>query len=378
MHYLEGVRILDLSRVLAGPLATQNLADMGASVLKVESPKGDDTRQWGPPFKNEMAAYFQSCNRSKASLVCDFRLKEDAAFLQQLVAVADVVIDNFTPSVRERWGLDANSLRRKHPHLITMSITGYSGKRCNEPGYDVMIQAESGLMGITGPREGAPHKVGVAVVDVLTGMMASNGILAALFRKERHGLGASLEVSLFQTALYSLVNVATNTLMSGKASQRWGNAHPNIVPYQPFETKDQTLVIGAGNMRQYQKLCDVLGITDPTIREATNQQRVARRAQILVAFQNAIKTFSASDLLIQLKAAGIPSAPILMPHEALAQASQWHSQSLIGFQHEDQTETKLVGSPLLGDGMRQTHTPPPALNQGGMELAQQWLQAEES
>ena len=210
--FLEDVRVLDLSRILAGPMATQVLGDLGADVLKIESPGGDDTRGWGPPFQADMAAYFQSCNRNKCSLILDLKSRAGRDRLAELVEVADVVIDNFPPAVRARLGLMPEHLKVFNQRLITLSITGYRGRRAETPGYDVMIQAESGLMGITGPPEGEPYKVGVALVDVLTGMLAANGILAGLFRRERTGQGANLAISLFQTALLSLINVATGFL----------------------------------------------------------------------------------------------------------------------------------------------------------------------
>jgi len=373
MMFLEGIRILDLSRVLAGPLATQNLADLGASVLKIEAPNGDDTRHWGPPFQNGTAAYFQSCNRSKASLVLDFRKHEDLAKLHALVDTADVVIDNFTPKTRTRWGLDAEKLRAAKPSLITMSITGYAGERIHEPGYDVMIQAESGFMAIGGPVDGEPSKVGVAVVDVLTGMMASNGILAALFRRERKGGGASLEISLFQTALYSLVNVATNFLVSGEPSKRWGNAHPNIVPYQPFKTADRELVIGAGNARQFRNLCDILGIEDPRITTMTNAQRLSQRDTLIAMFTKVLVTRTAEAWLKDFREAGIPSAPILRPDEALTQVRSWDPQALIAVGTQGDGQVQMVAPPLRGDGLRTRHGSPPPLAHGGETLAQSWL-----
>lgn len=373
MMFLEGIRVLDLSRVLAGPLATQNLADMGAEVLKIEAPLGDDTRRWGPPFQEDMAAYYQSCNRSKVSLVLDFKNPQDYQRLQDLIAAADVVIDNFPPNTRQRWGLSSQDLRKKYPELITMSITGYRGDRLNEPGYDVMVQAESGFMGITGPEEGEPSKVGVAVIDVLTGMMASNGILGSLVRRERHGMGASLEISLFQTALYSLVNVATNHLVSGEASQRWGNAHANIVPYQPFATADRSLVIGAGNQRQFLKLCQLLGLDDPDLLATDNAERLAKRDWVLQQLSQAFAQRSSESLLSELRQAGIPAAPILRPDEAIREARQWNPETLLAIPHATLGEIAMIAPPLRGEGMRQNHLPPPLLGEGGRALAERWL-----
>lgn len=373
MMFLEGIRVLDLSRVLAGPIATQNLADMGAEVLKIESPNGDDTRHWGPPFLADMAAYFMSCNRNKASLVLDLKSEEGQARLQKLVMAADVVVDNFPPGARQRLKVDSKTLRALKPSLVTASITGYRGSRKDEPGYDVMIQAESGLMGVTGPAEGHAHKTGVAIVDVLTGMMTSNGILAALLRRFRSGQGASLEISLYQTALLSLVNVATNYLVSGKKSARWGNAHANIVPYQDFETADGTVIIGAGNQRQFLRLCDLLDIDDPAVRASDNASRVANRERILNAIATKIQARDSQSLLASLKQAGIPCAPILNPAEALQAVQKWDDQAILALRHDQLGSVGSINNPIVADGMREQHSPPPLLNQDGEERALQWL-----
>lgn len=374
MMFLEGIRILDLSRVLAGPIATQNLADMGAEVLKIESPSGDDTRHWGPPFVGDMAAYFMSCNRNKSSLVLDLKSDEGQARLRALVKVADVVVDNFPPKARHRLRVDAETLRGIKPELVTASITGYRGTRIDEPGYDVMIQAESGLMGITGPADGVAHKTGVAIVDVLTGMMTSNGILAALLRRFREGTGASIDISLYQTALLSLVNVATNYLVSGKRSTRWGNAHANIVPYQDFETADGTVIVGAGNQRQFLRLCDLLGIEDEGMRDTDNAGRVSNRERVLETLGAVIKKMASDVLLKDLKDAGIPCAPILNPAEAIQAVQKWDDQAVLALRHETLGMIGSMNNPIVGDGMREVHTAPPSLNQDGEVLAQRWLE----
>lgn len=373
MMFLEGIKVLDVSRVLAGPLATQNLADLGASVLKVESPTGDDTRNWGPPFQGKSAAYFHACNRNKASLVLDFKNPADFERLSQLIAVADIVIDNFPPHVRYRWNLDATSLQLRNPNIISLSITGYSGTRCDEPGYDIMVQAEAGFMAITGPTDGEPSKVGVPVVDILTGIMACNGILGALVRRERGGGGAHLEISLFQTALYSLVNVASSCLATGQPSRRWGNAHPNIVPYQPFPALDGQVLIGTGNQRQFEKLCNLLKISDDDIRQTDNAQRIAQRRKVVASLSSATQRIPMLTLLNQLRAARIPCAPILRPDEALAAVKGWDPEALIAVHNSEEQIQTMVASPLRGVGMRQSHLPPPELGQGGDALARQWL-----
>jgi len=373
--FLEGLRVLDLSRVLAGPLAAQIMGDLGAETLKIEAPRGDDTRGWGPPFQGDMAAYFQSCNRNKASLALNLKAPADKRTLDRLIAVADVAIDNFPPAARARLGLTADRLRRINPRLVTASVVGYGGARADEPGYDIMIQAESGLMGITGPAEGEPSKVGVAVVDVLTGMMAANGALAALYRRERTGRGAALEISLFRTALFSLVNVAANFFVSGEPSARWGNAHANIAPYQAYRLKDRAIIIGAGNDDQFLRLCDLLELNDPVLRGWNNAQRVANREKLNAALKAKLAKRTADALLAELKAAKIPAAPILRPDEALARVRFWAPDALVAMSHETLGPMHSVNAPLTGDGVRVDHSPPPRLDEGGREMAERWLRA---
>nr|WP_243436028.1 CoA transferase [Acanthopleuribacter pedis] len=370
---MEGVKVLDLSRILAGPFCTQNLADMGADVLKIESPKGDDTRGWGPPFQGDSAAYFQSCNRNKSSLVLNLKEAADAARLGDLIGAADVVVDNFPPAVRERLGVSVANIKRLNPNAITMNITGYGGTRCDEPGYDVMIQAESGLMGITGPVDSEGFKVGVALVDVLTGLMASNGILAALFRRERSGQTDHLHITLYQTALMSLVNVASNTLVSGKPSRRFGNAHPNIVPYQGFSLADRRVIIGAGNDTQFKRLCALLDITEPAFTELDNAGRVQQRETVIARLQARLATWTCARLFPELRAAKIPHAPILRPDEALQQVATWNPDALLVLPHAELGEVRGIAPALQGCGMRENHRPPPLLGEGGETTAARWL-----
>ena len=360
--FLEDVKVIDLSRVLAGPLATQILGDMGAEILKIEPPGGDDTRHWGPPFQKGMAAYFQSCNRNKRSRVLDLKSKAGKEELFAHIAEADVVVDNYPPKVRARLGLTPTDLARHNPNLISLTITGYRGSRADEPGYDVMIQAESGLMGITGPPDGTPYKVGVAVVDVLTGMMAANGVLAALYRRARSGEGAVLEVSLYQTALFSLVNVATNHFVSGEPSRRWGNAHANLVPYQEFRTRDRDIIIAVGNDSQFQRLCDLLEIRDQTLRAMSNPDRVTHRQRVVDRLAQAVAGQEAAPLLDQLRAAKIPAAPILKPEEAFAAARTWDPTAVIAVGHNSLGRVEMVANPIRSSGMRRHHGPPPELD----------------
>lgn len=373
--YLDGLRVLDLSRVLAGPLAAQVLGDLGADVLKVEPPGGDDTRAWGPWFQGGVSAYFQSCNRNKASLVLDLKSAEGAARLRRLLAAADVLVHNFLPASARRLGLDSATLTTEFPRLVALGITGYSGSRRGEPGYDLALQAEAGWIGMTGP-PGPPeegYKVGVAVVDVLTGLMAANGVQAALLRRARTGRGAVLSLSLHRTALFSLINVATNHLVSGEPTRRWGNQHPNLVPYQVFSAADRAIVIGVGNDAQYRRLCDLLGIGDERLRGLDAAGRLERRDEVVAAIGEAVATRPADAIVKALRESGIPAAPLLMPDEALAAVTLSDPGALVAIAHPQLGVVRLPAPPLEGDGVRREHVAPPLLGEGGEEMASRWL-----
>jgi len=289
---LEGIKVLDLSRVLAGPWCTQLLADLGAEVLKVERPfVGDDTRHWGPPWHGEgdkrVAAYFLSCNRGKRSAAIDFAQTEGAALVRDLAARADVVVENFKVGGLEKFGLGAASLRSDNPRLVYASITGFGqdGPYADRAGYDFMIQAMGGLMSITGLPDGqpggGPMRVGVAVADLFTGMYTAVAILAALYRREKTGEGSHVDMALLDTQLAVLANQVSNFLVSGDDPPRQGNTHPNLVPYQPFEASDRPLVIAVGNERQFARLAEIAGHPEWVADErfATNAARVANRAE---------------------------------------------------------------------------------------------------
>jgi len=372
-NFLDSVRVLDLSRILAGPLASQILGDMGAEVLKIEHPvAGDDTRGWGPPFQGDQAAYYQSCNRNKVSLALDLKSESGRAELLRLVAAADLCIDNFTPDLRQRLGVDAKSLRAHNPDLITVSIATFpdgSGRE-SERGYDLALQAESGWIALNGDPdpEAGGYKVGVAVLDILTGMMASNGALAALFHRERTGEAQCVAVSLFQTALFSLVNVAMNHLVSGEPTRRWGNAHPNIVPYRDFPCRDRAVVIGVGNARQYAELHSILGLSAESL-EWDNTTRMQHRSELCEEIAERTRERGSDELLEKLKSAGIPCSAILRVDEALSRVPG----SVVAIENEVLGPVKTLASPIVAPGMRSEHRPPPALDAGGRELADRWL-----
>lgn len=318
---LKNIRVLDLSRVLAGPLAAMTLADQGADVIKVEIPgRGDDTRNWGPPFDERgLSAYFRSINRNKLSIALDFNVSTDLDLLLKLISEADVVIDNFLPGVLHRYGIDTDTLLALNPRLIWCTISGF-GPESDRPGYDFVLQAESGWMAITGEPNGEPMKVGVALVDVVTAKDAVNAILGALLARERGTLNnRNLHVSLANSAAAALVNVAQNVIVSGKDAARWGNAHPNLVPYQLFAAADRGIVIAVGTDSQWLALTQVLGLIDehddPALR--SNPGRLAARERIVNAISERLRTRDADQWLELLYNARVPAGAVRTVQEAL-------------------------------------------------------------
>jgi crotonobetainyl-CoA:carnitine CoA-transferase CaiB-like acyl-CoA transferase len=317
---LAGLRVLELARILAGPWVGQLLADLGADVVKVESPEGDDTRQWGPPFvegadgKKLSAAYFHACNRGKRSIAADFGSADDLAMVKRLAAHADVVVENFKVGGLRKFGLDAASLRAAHPRLIVASITGFgqTGPYAERAGYDFMIQGMAGAMSITGEPSGLPQKAGYATADIFTGMYASVGILAALRRRDATGEGATLDLALFEAQAAVLGNQAMNYFVGGKAPGRMGNAHPNIVPYAVYSAADGHLIIATGNDRQFRDAMAAIGApeiaADPAY--ATNAQRIARRAEIEERIAALTSRLRRDDMLAKLEALKVPAGPI--------------------------------------------------------------------
>jgi len=369
---LERLTILDLSRVLAGPWCTQLLADLGAEVLKVERPfVGDDTRHWGPPWHGEgdkrVAAYFLSCNRGKKSAAIDFSRPEGAALVRKLAERADVVVENFKVGGLEKFGLDAKSLRAVNPRLVYASITGFGqdGPYAERAGYDYIIQGMGGLMSITGLPDGVagggPVRVGVAVVDLFTGLYTSVAILSALYAREKTGEGAHIDMALFDTQLAMLANQASNALVSGKDPPRQGNTHPNIVPYQPFGASDQPIIIAIGNDRQFARLAAICGHPEWTSddRFASNGARVANREAMVGLVSDVIAQKPAALWLRQLEDAGIPAGPINSISKALSDVQAQHRQmvrAIVGM--------PMVGSPVRLNGARaDSDLPPPALGE---------------
>jgi formyl-CoA transferase len=374
---LEGIKVLDLSRVLAGPWCTQLLADLGAEVIKIERPgAGDDTRHWGPPWHGEgedrVAAYFLSCNRGKKSAAIDFAQAEGAALVRKLALDADVVVENFKVGGLNKFGLDAESLRAANPRLIYASITGFGqdGPYADRAGYDYIIQGMGGLMSITGLPDGVPGggpmRVGVAVVDLFTGLYTCVAILSALYAREKTGEGTHIDMALFDTQLAMLANQASNALVSGKDPPRQGNTHPNIVPYQVFDAADQSIIIAVGNDRQFARLAEICGHPEWTRDErfASNAARVANREDIVRLVSEAIARKTAAEWLEQLETAGIPAGPINHISQALSDVQAQHRRMVRTI-----SGVPTVGSPLRFDGERaDSDLPPPALGQHTAEV----------
>ena len=363
------MRVVDLSRVLAGPYCTMVLADLGADVVKVERPgEGDETRSWGPPYAGDEAAYFLAVNRSKRSLAVDLKQPEGRELVLELCARADVVLENFRPGGAARLGLDADAVQARNPGVVYCSITGF-GRRASRDraGYDFVAQAESGLMAITGEVGGPPAKVGVAVVDVVTGLHAAIGILAALRRRERTGEGERVEVSLLDSAFSTLVNVGQNALVTGEEPARFGNAHPSIVPYQPFRAADGWVAVAAANDGLFARLCDAVGRPELAADErfATNAARVRNRAELVPALEAVFATRGADEWVAALDGAGVPAGKILCVLEALRAAAP----STVDVTHPTVGPLELVAPPFaFGSASLREPASPPLLGEHTREV----------
>ncbi len=382
MNSLQDVRVLDLSRVLAGPWCTQNLADLGADVIKIERPvHGDDTRGWGPPFlqdddghESREAAYYLGANRNKRSLTCDIAQPAGQALIRELVRHCDVFVENFKVGDMARYGLDFASLQALNPRLVYCSITGFgqSGPYAERAGYDYAIQGMGGLMSVTGERDdlgGGPQKVGVAVADLMTGMYATVAILAALRHAERSGQGQHIDMALLDTQVAMLANLGANYLVSGKTPQRMGNAHQNIVPYQVFEVAPAAdgsrdhLILAVGNDGQYAKFCEVAGrpdlASDP--RFASNRQRVVHRGELVPLLEALLKTRRKADWLAALEAAKVPCGAINNLAEVFADPQVQERAMVSHWAHPVRHDLSLVASP-----MKLSATPVRGPDRGGL------------
>ena len=359
---LEGIRVLDLTRVLAGPWATQNLADMGAEVIKVERPgHGDDTRKWGPPFLRDRqgrdttdAAYYLACNRGKRSITLDFTRPQGRELARRLALESDVLVENFKVGDLARHGLDYATLSQENPRLVYCSITGFGqdGPYRDRPGYDFMVQGLGGLMSVTGERDdlagGGPQKVGVAVSDLFTGMYATSGILAALFERERSGRGQAIDMALLDVQVAMLANLSSSYFVSGEAPGRMGNAHMNIVPYHVFRAADAFIIVAVGNDGQFAAFCRVLGVaewaSDP--RFATNPQRVRHRDLLVGMISERLAASPAAVWLAGLEGAGVPCGPINDLDQVFSDPQVVHRRMQVKAPHTAAGEVTMVANPI--------------------------------
>ena len=380
---LEGIKVLDLSRVLAGPYATMVLGDLGADVIKVERPEtGDDTRHWGPPFAGSggeaegESAYFLSVNRNKRSIAADLKDDEDLEKIRRLAKGADVLIENMNPGTLEKLGLGYDVLKEDNPGLVYCRITGFGpGPDEDRPGYDFLVQARSGIMGITGQPDGEPTKVGVAIADIVCGLYASNAILAALYQRNVSGEGTSIEVPLFESTLSWLANRAQEYLVSGENKGRMGNAHPTIVPYQTFDASDKPIAVAVGNDAQFVHLCRATGRDDlaEDERYATNPKRVGHREELIETLQEEFSKRPAEEWISTIREAGVPCGPVNSLSDVFSDEHVLGSGILQKIEHPSAGELELLASPLLVDGERPpVRRPPPTLGQHTGDVKDGW------
>jgi len=382
---LDGIRVLDLTRVLAGPWATQLLADLGAEVIKVERPgKGDDTRHWGPPFLKDRegrdtadAAYYLACNRGKKSLTLDIARPEGRAVARALAMKSDVLVENFKVGDLARYGLDYASLARDHPRLVYCSITGFgqAGPYSDRPGYDFMVQGLGGLMSVTGERDdlpgGGPQKVGVAVSDLFTGMYSANAILAALMHREKTGKGQNIDMALLDVQVAMLANLSSTYFVSGEAPRRMGNAHQNIVPYHVFRASDDFFIVAVGNDSQFAKFCEVVERPEwiEDSRFATNPERVRNRDLLVGLISGRLRERPAREWLAALEPSGVPCGPINDLSQVFADPQVRHRGMEVRAPHPAAGEVRMVANPIKFSATPVTHeVAPPLLGQHTAEV----------
>lgn len=386
---LDGLFVLDLTRILAGPTATQMLGDMGATVIKIENPKtgGDDTRGWGPNYaKNtdgtpsDLSAYFMSSNRNKRSVAVDIATEEGQSIIRRLAARADVVVENFKPDGLVKYGLDHKTLCDAHPGLVYCSISGFgqTGPNREKPGYDLMAQGFGGIMSITGDPDGVPTKVGVGIADVMCGMYATIGILTALRHRDKTGEGQHVELALIDAQMAWLINEGLNYLTSGDLPVRRGNAHPNIVPYDAFEVADGHFLLAVGNDAQFARFCDVVGLpalaADPDY--TTNLGRIHNREALMHNIRPVLKSWTKDDILEALRAVKVPAGPINTIAEALGsdQAQARGTIRQVAAEGIEGGHVNLLGNPLMFSATPVTyHRAPPRFGQDTEEVLETWL-----
>ncbi len=375
---LDGIRVLDLTRVLAGPYCTMFLGDLGAEVVKVEQPGvGDDTRGWGPPFTGGESAYFLCVNRNKKSVTIDLKSKEGVALLRRLAERADVLIENFRPGTMERLGLGEKELRAINPKLIYASLSGFgaNGPMSDAPGYDLIVQAWGGLMSITGPADGEPSKVGVAIIDLVAGLMLGKSIAAALFAREKLGVGQKIDTSLLEAEVACLINVGSNYLVEGSIPRRWGNAHPSIVPYQSFKTADGYLVIGVASEGIWRRFCQAIRAEwadDP--RFERNSDRVENRSLLIGLLGEIFLGRSTDEWLKLLNSAEVPCAPVQTVDQVFKAPQVLHREMLVQVEHPRAGTVRMAGIPVkFSVTPASVRLPPPLLGQHTEEVLASWL-----
>lgn len=384
---LQGLRVLDLSRILAGPSATQLLGDLGADVVKVERPdEGDDTRKWGPPYINDAtgratneSAYYLSANRNKRSIAIDLGSESGRATLHKLLRQADVLVENYKVGGLAKYGLDYDSLKQTYPRLIYCSVTGFgqTGPYAKRAGYDFLIQGMGGIMSLTGDPDGTPMKVGVGIADVMTGMYAAVGILAAVRHRDLSGQGQHIDISLLDSQIAWLVNAGTNYLAEGKLPKRLGNGHPNIVPYQVFDTEDAPMILAVGNDAQFARFCEIAGISSVAqdTRFSTNVARIQHRGELCELVQGALRQRKRSEWLELLEAVGVPSGPVNDLEDVFSdphvQVRGAHVRVPCDWAQDG--HVNLLGNPLKLSGTPVTYRrPPPRLNEHERDILADW------
>jgi formyl-CoA transferase len=376
---LDGIRVLDLSRVLAGPYCTMMLGDLGAEVLKIEQPgSGDDTRRFGPPWAGGESAYYLSINRNKKSITVNLKEPGGREIIRALAAESDILVENFKVGALDRMGIGYDALADRNPRLIWCSITGYgqTGPYADRAGYDFAMQGEAGIMSITGEPDGEPMKVGVAIVDITTGMFACDAILSALYARERTGRGQRIDASLLSSAVAWLANVGSNFLVTGKRPKRYGNAHASIVPYQTFRARDQWITVAVANDRQFQALCRILGVPElgDDERYATNPSRVAHREALVERLQAIIETESADHWLPMMSEAGIACGPINTIDQVFQHPQVLHRNLVVEVPHPTAGTVRLAGIPFtLSDTPASVRLHPPLLGEHTEEVLRERL-----
>jgi formyl-CoA transferase len=376
---LAGIRVLDLTRVVAGPYCSMFLGDLGAEVVKVEQPgAGDDTRGWGPPFAGGESAYFLCINRNKQSLTLDLKSKRAVEVLRELAKAADVIIENFRPGTMERLGLGEKELRELNPRLIYASLTGFGadGPMSDWPGYDLIVQAWGGLMSITGTPDGEPVKVGVAIIDLVAGLMLGKAITAALFAREKIGVGQRIDTSLLEAEVASLINVGSNYLVGGRIPARWGNAHPNIVPYQNFKTADGYLVIGVASEVIWKRFCQAIGRNDLSgdLRFANNSKRVENRAELIALLSEMFLQRNNETWFKLLTAAEVPCAPVQSIDQVFQAPQVLHRDMLMEVEHPTAGKVRMAGIPVkFSVTPASVRMPPPLLGEHNSAVLKDWL-----